>query len=144
MLFQHGHASRQGFFLSEKDARRKGLLRAGHGLSRIHISSTSLALEMVGGADCFEKFHRIECDDQVFMDENTSAGRRARKRLTDQNVREMARGVLGVDRLSDLGGMSREGRNAALVALKDMGATVRQIERLTGISRGAVLSLIHI
>ena len=72
------------------------------------------------------------------MDENTSAGRRARKRLTDQNVREMARGVLGVDRLSDLGGMSREGRNAALVALKDMGATVRQIERLTGISRGVI------
>lgn len=72
------------------------------------------------------------------MDENTSAGQRARKRLTDQNVREMAREVLGIDRLSNLCVMTRENRNTALVALKDMGATVRQIERLTGISRGVV------
>ena len=108
------------------------------GRAKAELASTSLALEMVGGTDYFEKFHRIECDDQSFMDENTSAGQRARKRLTDQNVREMAREVLGIDRLSNLCEMTRENRNTALVALKDMGATVRQIERLTGISRGVV------
>lgn len=132
------HLNPQKAGIAPFDAYEWSSYREYTGSTGTDLASTSLALEMVGGADCFERFHRIECDDQVFMDENTSAGRRARKRLTDQNVREMARGVLGVDRLSDLGGMSREGRNAALVALKDMGATVRQIERLTGISRGVI------
>lgn len=34
------------------------------GRAKAELASTSLALEMVGGTDYFEKFHRIECDDQ--------------------------------------------------------------------------------
>ncbi len=101
------------------------------------LVDTALALGMFGSASDFEAFHRMECND-TFLDEDAPTSKRGRKRLSDHQVREMAEETLGIERLADLSEMTRKDRNTALVALKNMGATVRQIERLTGISRGVV------
>ena len=101
------------------------------------LVSTSLALGMFGSTSEFEAFHRMECNDK-FLDENAPASKRGRKRLSDQVVREIAEEALGIEHLADLGKVTRKERDTALVALKNAGATVRQIERLTGISRGVV------
>ena len=102
------------------------------------LANTSFALGMFGGADEFEGFHHIECGNDTFMDESPSTGRRARKRLSDEKVREIAKEVLGIERLTELSEMAQDDRNAALATLRSEGATVRQLERLTGISRGIV------
>lgn len=99
---------------------------------------TSLVLEMVGGPGSLERLHRIECDGGGFMEESSSDGRARRRRPTDQEVREAARETLGIDSLSGLGRLARKERDAALVALRGAGATVRQVERLTGVSRGVI------
>lgn len=102
------------------------------------LVDTSLVLEMLGDVRAFEQFHLIDRNDMVFMEESTEAGLPKRMRQTDQKVKELILEALEQRRLSSVGDMSRNERDALLASLKDSGATIRQIERLTGISRGVI------
>lgn len=102
------------------------------------IADTSLVLEMIGGASRLEQFHRAECGEAAFMEEASGSGRPKRVRQTDQKVRGIIKDALDQQGLSNLSEMSRDDRNAMLITIRDSGATVRQVERLTGISRGVI------
>lgn len=56
----------------------------------------------------------------------------------DERVLEMIREGLGVGSGSELQAMGRKERDSALKQLKEKGLSVRQIERLTGISRNII------
>lgn len=99
---------------------------------------TSLLLAMVGDKSRLDEFHRIEIDEVHLMEESTGAGGPARRRLSDREARMIAVSELGIDSLLDLGGLDRKKRDEALALLKGRGATVRQLERLTGIGRGII------
>ena len=102
------------------------------------MADTALVLGIIGGKDRIAQFHRSEHGTATFMEESTEAGRPRRRRLTDQEVRAIAENDLELDCLAALGALRREQRDAALSFLKGSGATVRQLERLTGISRGVI------
>ena len=102
------------------------------------IADTSLFLNLIGGRNHLETFHRNGNDNVVFMEEGTGAGKPGRKRLSDREVRDIAKSEFGLDNLLELNTLERGRRDTALAHLKGSGATVRQLERLTGISRGVV------
>ena len=102
------------------------------------IADTSLFLNLIGGRNHLEAFHRSRNDSAIFMEESTGAGKPGRKRLSDREVREIAKSELGLSNLLDLSTLERGQRDTALAHLKSNGATVRQLERLTGISRGVI------
>lgn len=99
---------------------------------------TSLVLEMLGGAGQLKRFHNQASDSTSFMEDNTGAGLPKRTRQTDEGVRAIIKAAIGQNNVSTLHELSRDERNAVLVSLKSSGATVRQVERLTGISRGII------
>lgn len=94
-----------------------------------------LVLDMLGGVDGFVKFHAqphggkkpIECD-----------GRAARKRFSDDEAIAVAQDFLGKLSLESLSGLPKGERNEAIRKLRGAGLGVRQIQRLTGISLGAI------
>ena len=102
------------------------------------IADTSLILEMIGGTSQLERFHRTERGDATFMEESSGSGMPRRARQTDQRVRGIIEDALGQRGLSNPSEMPRDDRDAMLIAMRDSGATVRQAERLTGISRGVI------
>lgn len=102
------------------------------------LVDTSLALSLIGGKELLEGFHRSGGDTVTFMEESIGAGRLGRRRLTDLEVRALAENELNLESLSNLGELTIEQRNAKLAFLKRSGATVRQLERLTGIGRGII------
>lgn len=61
--------------------------------------------------------------------------------MGDRTAAKMISELLGVKSGTELQQYDRERRNAALQQLKEKGLSVRQIERLTGISRGIVLKV---
>ena len=92
-------------------------------------------MEMLGGVDGFVEFHAlplgnerpIECDE-----------RPASKRLSDGEALELAQELLGDLTIESLSGLSRAERDEAIRRLRGAGLGVRQIQRLTGISLGAI------
>ena len=62
-----------------------------------------------------------------------------RKRLTDKEAQEIIKTALHIESGTQIQGMSRGERDAALILLKENGLSIRQIERLTGINRGVIL-----
>ena len=102
------------------------------------IADTSLFLNLIGGRNRLESFHRNRNDSVTFMEESTGAGKPGRKRLPDREVLEIAQRECGLNNLLELSALERSQRDAALAFLKSSGATVRQLERLTGIRRGFI------
>jgi len=59
-------------------------------------------------------------------------------RMTDDKVREFVREACGVRCLVDIQGLSKKMRNETLRKMVEFGACVRQVSRITGISRGVI------
>lgn len=98
-----------------------------------HISP-SLVLETFGGKDQLVAFHHAEHPDDnclEIVDKPTS-------RLTDEQAQSIARGVLSGESVLRVKGLEREQRDAAIAKLKQRGLSVRQIQRLTGLSLGVI------
>lgn len=100
----------------------------------ILIDST-LVLDMIGGVDGFIDFHRQrhEGKNPIECEESHPA-----KLFSDEEAIEIARGLLGALSLESLSGLSKKERDYAVGRLRGAGLGVRQIQRLTGISLGAI------
>lgn len=90
-------------------------------------------LSMLGGEDGFVRFHQVVAEAPGCID--VESGNRG---LSPERVREVAEAALGDVSAEEVFSLPRPQRNAALRALRDARLSVRQIERLTGVSRGVV------
>ncbi|NHM16501.1 transposase [Eggerthellaceae bacterium zg-887] len=103
------------------------------------ICNTRLAIDVAGGAQSFERLHR-EPDGEsfAFMEESTDNGSARRRKLSDGDARRILEASCGAGWKERLASCEKHERDAVLARLKESGATVRQISRLTGIGRGIV------
>lgn len=97
------------------------------------ICETGLVLGIFGGVREFEAFH--EDSGKAFC---LPEDRLRKARISDSEARAIASEVHGPDFGDRLARMEKAERNMALRYLHDRGASIRQLERLTGIGRGIV------
>ena len=100
-------------------------------LGRETVVSTELILRISGGRQGFLRLSK-SADDAECMDISE------KQRLRDQDAAALAEQLLGVDNLFRMQKMEREERDRAVRILKIHGLPVRQIARLTGITRAVV------
>ena len=105
-------------------------------LGKPGITNRDLILNMLGGIDAFEIFHRLEHEGKLPID-IPSASMQV-KRLTNEEAYAMAANLIGEDALIALKQTPREERRTAIRLLKDNGIGVRQIQRLTGLPLGSI------
>ena len=98
--------------------------------TRDSFVDTRLLEEMIGGQDDYVRFLTVE-DDAVCMEDQAPPH-------DDAWAERIIRRKLGVSSGTALQQMDRQQRNEAILRLKREGLTNRQIERLTGISRGVI------
>lgn len=103
------------------------------GSSSPSIANTAFALELLGGTAEFASFHQKDDPTAPCID-----AERGRMRLTDDDALVAAGEVLGNYRVESVMSLPKEERDDALRALKSANLSVRQIERLTGVSRSVV------
>lgn len=104
-------------------------------IGKASLIDPEIVLDMLDGVDGFVKFHAqphdgkepIECGEHV-----------ARKRFSDEEAIAVARDLLGRLSLESLSGLPKGERDEAVGRLRSAGLGVRQIQRLTGISLGAI------
>lgn len=97
------------------------------------IVDTSTVMSLLGSADAFRELCTSASSHET--------GFEGPMRVTDADALEVARDVLrarGVTDPADLKTLSVPRRNNLLAALRRSGLTIKQIERLTGIGRGAI------
>ena len=99
------------------------------------IVDTDFALEMFSknkknAIKAFKDFHNI------FDDENFELS--DKKRLTDEQLKRKMLEIAKIETLSDIALQDKQNRNAILRNLRNKGFSIRDIERLTGISRGVI------
>lgn len=90
-------------------------------------------LSMLGGVEGFVMFHEAEDEGAPCID----IERRCRG-MSPERAREVAEAALGGVRVEDIYSLPRPRRNEALRTLRSARLSVRQIERLTGVSRGVI------
>ena len=92
---------------------------------------TALALELIGGSERFPDF--MNCgSEQECLDI------RERKRMRDEDARQLIIEYCNVSSGTQLQQWNRKERDTAIKKLKELGISVRQLERLTGINRGVI------
>ena len=94
-----------------------------------------IVLNMLGGKSGFMEYSMYtghDQDDGYFEFKDPS-------RLTDSRAQEKIRELLHMESGTKIQELDRVKRNKALRILKDGGLSIRQIERLTGITRGIVM-----
>ncbi|VEH00516.1 Transposase and inactivated derivatives [Slackia heliotrinireducens] len=96
-------------------------------------TDTGMALSMLDGVDGFVEFHRQDDPGAGCIDVNTG-----RCRYEGEAAIVVAKEVLAPVRIEEVAGMPREERNEALKTLKAARLSLRQIERLTGVSKTTV------
>ena len=97
------------------------------------IVRTDLVLEAFGGLDEFVAFHNAPFAGEACLDAYPATGRR----VSDAEASEIARDVIGGSP-NTCKALDRRARDAALAEMKRRGLSVRQIQRLTGISLGTI------
>ena len=80
--------------------------------------------------ETFIEFHKV--------DTNFSHSLMDKPKKTKNDIQHEIQSILNGKELCDLGGLPRQERNDILVMMKKHGLSIRQIERMTGISRGIV------
>ena len=78
---------------------------------------------------------RVRYDDVQYLELGHSD---SFNKLPDDKAWEQIRELTGVGNASDFQKMDRETQGEALRELKEYGASIRQLERLTGIGRGLI------
>lgn len=74
-------------------------------------------------------------DDANFLDHDLE---QLRLRLSDDQVWQQIIRITGVSNSSDFPKLDRATQRQAFIQLKELGASVRQLQRLTGIDRGFI------
>ena len=97
------------------------------------LTNTRPIIELVGGRESFLQFSKLP-DDNKYLEADE------RQRISDTKAREIICNTLNLTSGTQIPSMNRVKRNAALRLLKKKGLSVRQMERLTGISRGIIQS----
>ena len=97
------------------------------------LSNTDLGLAMLGGPDGFKKFHRFSDDAAVCMD--VGGGRKV---VDDDDAMRVAKAALPGLQVENIASLNEDDRREALRTLRRARLSIRQIERLTGISRNIV------
>lgn len=93
-------------------------------------------LSLMVDLDAFQEFHGEIDYAALCLDVE-----RPNRRLTVESLLGVARAVLGDVRPEEVAGLSRERRNEALGRLKAAGLSLRQIERVTGVSKSVVAKI---
>ena len=97
------------------------------------ICNTDFGLSLLGGSRGFIAFHRYVDESAVCVDIHGS-----RKSMSTEMLLDIARCVLGNTRPEDVAGVNRQQRNDGLRTLKEAQLSLRQIERITGVSKSVV------
>ena len=91
-------------------------------------------LGVFGGVEAFRKAHEAQDEDSACLDVVSEK----RRLLSDVDALRIANEILGVGQVSTLRSISKRDRDMALAQLKEAGLSARQIQRLTGVSLGAI------
>lgn len=94
------------------------------------------ALGIFGGLGQFKEFHSAEHGEGRCLEVSDVP----RRSVNDESARRIADGLLGEGATAALKERDRQTRDQALALLKSRGLSVRQIQRLTGISLGVISS----
>lgn len=94
----------------------------------------AFATNLFGGLDEFTAFHEGQEKEFSFLD----IGNGTRRRLADKEARNIATDILGGIGPQAVLQMDRTERDRALARMKFCGLSVRQIQRLTGLSVGTI------
>lgn len=104
------------------------------------LCDTDYVLGVFGGIEEFMQFHQVKDDNTVCMDADTAGKTRP---MRDEEALALVQRILDeMDladlRPTDLKTVRKELRDNAIRRMNKAGLSIRQIERLTGIGRGAV------
>lgn len=103
-------------------------------------TTTFLASSLLGGTAEFIAFHNGTSRSTFeFLDDDNNPRRSRTRAMPDAYICKLAEGVLGKRWRHDLPLWSKAIRTKAFQLLKNLGASLRQIERLTGIGRGIIM-----
>lgn len=100
------------------------------------VADTSFALEMLGGHNEFRRFH-----DNLDLTAACCDVGRSRRLVDEDEARDVALVALGGIDPNSVSGLDRAERNAAIHKLREHHLSIRQIERLTGVSRGVIANV---
>lgn len=103
------------------------------------LCDTAFALELIGGPKRFVEFHRHIDNSAICMEIDRVEGNW--RSIPESVAPRIARGATQIDDLSILKTLDKPARNSAIGKMRKAGLSVRQIERITGISRGIVQSV---
>lgn len=95
---------------------------------------SSFAMGLFDGPDQFAAFHEVQEREFSFLD----VGSGSRRRLTDKEAQNVATDILGGIGPHAVLQMERAERDRTLACMKSYGLSVRQIQRLTGLSVGTI------
>ena len=98
-----------------------------------NLCNTAFILDMFDDIDDFARFHELDDDEFCFSDVQSG-----RTMLTDAAARSLIERKLGADILQRLPEMNNANRNEALLSMKRLGLTIRQIQRMTGLGFGII------
>ncbi len=98
--------------------------------------STDFILSLFGSRQEYEAFHRIQSDESGFLD--ITCGRSATRPMPDEDAIRIANGILDDVPLPAIKSLDRSTRDGLIAKLLNVDLSVRQIERLTGVSRGII------
>lgn len=103
--------------------------------ARARIANTDMALNMFGSIDEFAHFHSSDGRGE-YLEPEESRGEAAMRRAQRIAARE-----IGTRKIGQVKGLPRAERDEAIARLRSCGLSIRQIERLTGVSRSTVATI---
>ena len=101
------------------------------------------AIELFGDLEQFLHFHEAISLNDICIDVPKPYERNKTRGMRDEEALSLARSIIGTRGVEVIKSWPREKRNAGIVSLCDAGLTYRQIERLTGITRGIIYRTIE-
>ncbi len=101
------------------------------------------AIELFGDLEQFLHFHEAISLNDICIDVPKPYERNKTRGMRDEEALSLARSIIGTRGVEVIKSWPREKRNAGIVSLCDAGLTYRQVERLTGITRGIIYRTIE-
>lgn len=103
------------------------------------ICNPGFILDLFSGDKIRAKKEFIEFNSQ--SNDDKCLGYSQKLRLTDAEAADIIKTISGVNDFTEILGLAKDKRNDIIRKCKEQGASIRQIERLTGISFGVIRSI---
>lgn len=100
------------------------------------LTSCDFVLGLLGGVEGFVRFHLQETGEKPDLEMGAST-----RFMSVEQLKRIAEEALGGTRVEDVASLPRPQRNDAIRRMRAARLSVRQIERLTGVSRGVIARL---